>query len=105
MSADELSWWARGVIDAARHARQNQARWLAQSPGVCRRIEIEGPTLLVWELARSYHQGRTYLRMLKELTIDLCEMLNVMFSDVCDRRKDLWIYECDANLMDMILCN
>ena len=32
-------------------------------------------------------------------------MAYVMFTDVYDRRKDLLIYDCDANMLDMILCN
>ena len=34
-----------------------------------------------------------------------CEMAYVVFPDVNDRRKDLLIDECDANMLDMILCD
>ena len=27
------------------------------------------------------------------------------FEDICDRRKDLLIDECDANMLDMMLCD
>ena len=32
-------------------------------------------------------------------------MAEVMFPDVYDRRKDLLRDECDANMLDMILCD
>ena len=32
-------------------------------------------------------------------------MAYVRFTDVYDRRKDLLIDECDANMLDMILCD
>ena len=32
-------------------------------------------------------------------------MTYVMLPDVYDRRKDLLIVECDANMLDMILCD
>ena len=32
-------------------------------------------------------------------------MAYVMFPDVYDRIKDLLIDECDANIMDMIMCD
>ena len=34
----------------------------------------------------------------------LCKMAYEVFPDICDRRKDLLIDECDANILDMILC-
>ena len=32
-------------------------------------------------------------------------MAYAVLPDVCDRRKDLLIDECDANMLDMILCD
>ena len=32
-------------------------------------------------------------------------MAYVMFPDAYHRRKDLLIVECDANMLDMILCD
>ena len=65
------------------------------------------PASLVWQLARSSHQGRTYSRMLRVnhgfMWNVKCDVLRCM-----SQKKGLVniiiICKCDANLMDMLLC-
>ena len=88
--ADVMSgMFARGVMCDVRDARQDQARWLAESLRDYRRNKLVSAAPRA--SGRWPTEGVESRRVMScgELTADQCEMLCVMFTEVYHRRKDL----------------